>query len=55
MLNADLLKDTSTYIDGKWVVARPCRINGLYGLIQRIKDAWKVFIGEVDAVKFYKQ
>lgn len=43
------------YIDGIWVIARPLRFSGIYGLYLRIGDAWKVLTGKADAVEFYKQ
>ena len=42
---------TKTYIDGKWVVARPVKDPP----IQRLKDAIQVILGKADAVKYYKQ
>lgn len=51
MLNVDNLHETSTEIDGKWVVARP--IKGSF--ITRFNDAIQVLKGNADAVKFYKQ
>ncbi len=55
MRKIDSLLSTRTCIDDKWVIARPMSMSGLGGLIQRIKDAWKVVTGEADAIKFYKQ
>ena len=51
MLKADDLKDTTTCIDNKWVIARPLKSN----LRSRLKDSIKVFTGKADAVSFYKQ
>ena len=42
-----------TKIDGRWVAARP--IAPSIGIIRRFKLAFKVFIGEYDALKWYKQ
>ena len=39
-------------IDGKWVRARPLSMGTL---VTRVKIAYKVFIGEYDALKWYKQ
>ena len=52
--NIDGMLDTQAQVDGKYVVARP--ENYKYrGLIERLSDAWEVFIGSADAVKYYKQ
>jgi len=51
MLNADMLKENSVLIEGKWFAARP--ITG--SLISRLRDAIQVLKGTADAVKFYKQ
>ena len=41
-------------IDGKWVLSRP--ENYKYrSLMTKIKDAFGVFVGKYEAVKFYKQ
>ena len=54
MINIDsLIKNaTTTYIDGKWVTARPVPENRVF---ERLKDAFQVILGKADAVKFYKQ
>ena len=40
--------------NNRWVIARP--INYKYrGLAERVKDAWAVFIGKADAVKYMGQ
>lgn len=40
--------------DGRWVIARP--INWRYRtLLERLRDAWAVFIGRADAVTFEDQ
>ena len=41
-------------IDGKYWVARPLNYK-LRSVRQRIKEAWGVFTGKYEAVKFYKQ
>jgi hypothetical protein len=51
MLKADDLKNNTTCIDNKWVIARPL----CGGFRSRVKDAIKVFTGKADAVSFYKQ
>lgn len=51
MLKADELKNTTTCIDNRWVIAKP--VTGT--LKQRLKDAIKVLKGECEAVSFYKQ
>jgi len=54
MLHIDGLVNNATQIDNKWVIARP--ENYKYrSLIERIKDAWFVFTGRYEAIKFYKQ
>ena len=57
MFIADEFKnwDTQTEIDGQWVLARPMKFSGLYGLRLRVKEAWQVLIGKADAVRFIKQ
>ena len=52
MIDIDSLICNKTYIDGKWVIARPVKDPRLW---QRIKDAVQVIQGKADAVKFYKQ
>lgn len=50
----DLLYNRAEASPGKWVIARP--INYKYRSIkQRIKEAWAVFTGEAEAVKFIQQ
>jgi hypothetical protein len=47
---------TAACIDGRYVPARPLPFN--YGLlfdIRRLKDAWEVFRGRADAVKWTGQ
>lgn len=51
MLYADDLKDSTTCIDDKWVIARPLR--GTF--LNTVRDAIEVLKGKGDAVKFYKQ
>jgi len=47
----DLLCNRVEASPGKWVIARP--INYKYrSITQRIKEAWAVFTGEAEAVKF---
>jgi len=47
----DLLCNRVEVSPGKWVIARP--INYKYrSITQRIKEAWAVFTGEAEAVKF---
>lgn len=43
--------ENSTEIDGKWVPVRPLGFIGLF-LFHRISVAWRVFTGELDAVKW---
>lgn len=43
---------TTKCIDGKWVPARPI---GFDSIIERFKNAWAVFQGKYDLVKWYKQ
>ena len=52
MLDADHLNSVRCCIDGKWVAARPIP---MMAFSWRLKDAWAVFIGNADAVMFYKQ
>lgn len=54
MTNADALNETRTLIDGVWVCARPINYKHR-SLVQRIKEAYLVFKGTLEAVKFYKQ
>ena len=44
-------KENTTCISGRWVPARPL---GFFGLMLgwRLKLAWRVFTGELDAVKW---
>jgi hypothetical protein len=44
----DSYVNTTTEINGRWVIARP--YPGPW--ICRVKDSWRVFIGEADAVTF---
>lgn len=55
MLQADSLNSNKIFIKGKWFVARPMRMSGLRGLLQRFKDTFEVIIGTADAVKFHDQ
>ncbi|WP_163662076.1 hypothetical protein [Adonisia turfae] len=49
----DLLKrNTQANIDGQWVPARPTRLAGVAGLIDRIKGAWAVLTDKADAVRW---
>ena len=50
---ADEIKDyPQCCINGKWVKARPVN----YKFFRtRLRDAWLVLTGKVDAIKFYKQ
>ena len=52
MLEIDSLVETKTYIDKKWVVARPVRD---FRFHIRLKDAFFVFVGRAEAISFYKQ
>lgn len=52
MLKADELKNNQTFIDKRWVCARPL-LGGPFWW--RVKDAWAVLTGKADAVSFYKQ
>ena len=47
----DSLVDTTTEIDGKWVIAKP--LNDPF--IWRLKDALKVITGKCGDVHFHKQ
>ena len=53
MLYAESIRrqNTCTCVDGKWVLARPCR----GGIISRMRDAWAVVTGKADAVRFVGQ
>jgi len=46
------LNETSTFIDEKWVAVRPI---GYSSFTYRLKAAWKVFTGQADVIKWYKQ
>lgn len=41
-------------IDGKWVIARPLGLPGLY-LRYRLQVAWRVFTGRYDAMEWEGQ
>lgn len=46
-------KSNSTFINGHWYPARPIGNYKVFNpLINRIKDAWEVFRGRADAVKW---
>lgn len=52
--NIDSLVDTRTEIEGKWVICRP--VNYKYrSFKERLSDAWAVFSGKADAVRFIGQ
>ena len=51
MLKIDELLHDTTFISGKWVIARPLKSC----FILRVKDAIQVLKGKADAVEFYKQ
>lgn len=51
MLKADELKYNQTFINGKWVIAKPIT----QPLSMRIKDAIKVVKGKAEAVVFEEQ
>ena len=51
MLNADDLAANQAEVDGRWVVSRPVRSC----FWRRLKDAWLVLLGRVDAVRFWRQ
>jgi hypothetical protein len=54
MLNMQNLLSTHKEFNGEWVVARP--ENYKYrSLIEKLKDAWSVFTGKCEAVKFHEQ
>jgi hypothetical protein len=55
--NADELRkwSESAEVEGKWVSARPIRLSGLEGFIDRVKTAWQVVCGNCDGVKWHKQ
>lgn len=46
------VRSNGTEINGKWVPARPEPYYGWYGTWMRLKDAWEVFRGRADAVKW---
>ncbi|MFA7218971.1 MAG: hypothetical protein WC119_00400 [Synergistaceae bacterium] len=46
-----LLSITAQTSDGKWILARPYGLIGLY-LGRRLKYAWNVFIGKYDVLKW---
>lgn len=49
--NIESLRSTQVNINGKWVIARP--VNHKYRTTrEKIKDAWAVFSGRADAVRF---
>lgn len=45
-------KSNSCEINGVFVPVRPIPFFGLWGLQQRIKDAWAVFTGKAEAFKW---
>ena len=47
--------DISTYVEGKWIPARPLPYGGLCGLKQRIKYALLVLVGKYDALDWGDQ
>lgn len=50
----DDLLNNQKYIDNMWVILRP--ENYKYRSIkQKIKEAWAIFKGNAEAIKFYKQ
>lgn len=48
-----LRENQTEYEAGKWGPAKPVGYPG-DGLFSRLKAAWKVFIGDAAAVKWYK-
>jgi len=48
MINADNLVQTQTEILGEWYIAKPLTAP----FIMRLKDAWKVLVGDAQAVSF---
>jgi hypothetical protein len=50
----DNLIDNKVEIDSKWVIARPTNYK-FRSLKQRITNAYSVFKGKADAIRFYKQ
>ena len=48
----DSYGDCHVEVAGKWYIARPLRLDGIDGVINRIKDAWLVIIDKADAVTF---
>jgi hypothetical protein len=52
----EMASSSSACIDGRYVPARPLPFNyGSWFCISRLKDAWEVFRGRADAVKWTKQ
>jgi hypothetical protein len=43
--------ENTVCIDGKWVPMRPVGFCGLV-IVMRLKTAWRVFTGELDAIKW---
>jgi hypothetical protein len=47
---------SAAYVDGCYVPARPLPFNhGSWFCMRRLKDAWEVFCGRADAVKWIGQ
>ena len=51
MYRIDTLFNTSTEVNGRWYVARPMNYQ-FYSLLERVKDAWAVFMLRAEAVTF---
>ena len=47
--------ETTTEINGKWILMRPIKAFGFLEWQNRIKDALKVLKGKADIVTWYKQ
>lgn len=43
---------TRKEVNGKWIPARPIRLDGFAGVKLRLKLAWRVFTGKVDTVEW---
>ena len=40
---------TSAQINGNWVPARPLPYFGIWGMKQKLRDAWKILTGKAEA------
>lgn len=55
MMLIDSLMCNKALIDDQWVIARPLRLRGIRGFIQRLSDCWGILRDKGDMVIFYKQ